>query len=335
MSKVYSSWYQFKGLYSSLWNFQTVLHPVWQQQPSWVISTKAKKILFPLPDEIVKDSEAWNARLWKINPTSIIDQVKFLIAHTELQLRTCDLLLGDNDTMHMLKNEHFDAGITEMLGACGFGIFYKLGINHMIAASATAMLDTMSEYCDIPKLPSIVPSVLLPYSNRMNFLERTINMLAHAFADFVSYQFGKRYKKVWSRHGVETDEQYYKDRINYLLLNSDEFLDFAQPTSPKIVYIGGITLQEITPLSERLQQIMERTKMGVVYISFGSALPTKEMPEPFREGIIEVARTFKDYDFIWKVDEGDSVQGVPNLHLFNWVQQAALIGGSSAFSETR
>ncbi|KAK6043224.1 hypothetical protein COOONC_19271 [Cooperia oncophora] len=153
----------------------------------------------------------------------------------------------------------------------------------------------------------------------MNFLERTINMLAHAFADFVSYQFGKRYKKVWSRHGVETDEQYYKDRINYLLLNSDEFLDFAQPTSPKIVYIGGITLQEITPLSERLQQIMERTKMGVVYISFGSALPTKEMPEPFREGIIEVARTFKDYDFIWKVDEGDSVQGVPNLHLFSWV----------------
>ncbi|KAK6048953.1 hypothetical protein COOONC_13542 [Cooperia oncophora] len=53
------------------------------------------------------------------------------------------------------------------------------------------------------------------------------------------------------------------------------------------------------------------------------------MPKNFREGIIEVAKMFKNHDFIWKVDEGDVIQGVPNLHTFSWVAQAALIAHPS------
>ncbi|PIO74125.1 hypothetical protein TELCIR_03873 [Teladorsagia circumcincta] len=49
------------------------------------------------------------------------------------------------------------------------------------------------------------------------------------------------------------------------------------------------------------------------------------MPKYFREAIIEVAKFFKNYDFIWKVDQGDAIEGVPNLHTFSWVTQAAIL----------
>ncbi|KAK6015027.1 UDP-glucoronosyl and UDP-glucosyl transferase, partial [Ostertagia ostertagi] len=159
----------------------------------------------------------------------------------------------------------------------------------------------------------------------MYFVERTINLIASIFADICSSDFGRRYKEVWSRHGAAADEEYYKRRTNYLLSNTDEFLEFGRPSSPKIVHIGGIALPEAAPLSEKLQQIVDHVNMGVVYISFGSVAPTNEMPKYFREAIIEVAKVFSNYDFIWKVDEGDAVQNISNLHTFSWVTQAALI----------
>ncbi|KAK6022941.1 hypothetical protein OSTOST_11341, partial [Ostertagia ostertagi] len=67
------------------------------------------------------------------------------------------VLLGDNSTMQMLEHENFDAGITEMIDPCGFGIFSKIGIDHMIATSALGIMDSMGEFYDVPKLPSIVP----------------------------------------------------------------------------------------------------------------------------------------------------------------------------------
>ncbi|PIO53576.1 hypothetical protein TELCIR_25083, partial [Teladorsagia circumcincta] len=131
--------------------------------------------------------------------------------------------------------------------------------------------------------------------------------------------------EVWNRHGAATDDEYYEERTNYLLSNTDEFLEFGRPTTSKIVHIGGIALLDAAPMSEAYKQIVEQANMGVVYISFGSVAPTKEMPKNFREAIIEVAKAYSNYDFIWKVDEGDAVQNISNLHTFSWVTQAALI----------
>ncbi|KAK5983174.1 hypothetical protein GCK32_003089 [Trichostrongylus colubriformis] len=312
----------------------TVLHPVWEQQHPSAVSKLAKKVLFPLPAELSEDLYPQNLWLWESRSSSIVDTLKLLSAHTELQLRTCDLLLGDNGTMQMLANKHFDAGITEMLGLCGFAIFSKIGIGHMIGASAWGLVDSVGEYYQVPKFPSIVPSFLLPYNDRMNFVQRTINFIAVAIADLVAFEIRRKYMvntfipselNLFNHHGVVSIEEYYEKRVNYLLSNSDEFLEFQRPLSPKIIHIGGITLHGNAPLSEKLQQILEQSKKGVVYISFGSSTSTRKMPKHIREAIIETVRAYENYDFIWKIDEDDIITSVKNLHTFSWVSQPALI----------
>uniref|UniRef100_A0A0K0CXY4 glucuronosyltransferase n=1 Tax=Angiostrongylus cantonensis TaxID=6313 RepID=A0A0K0CXY4_ANGCA len=133
--------------------------------------------------------------------------------------------------------------------------------------------------------------------------------------------------KLWHCHNISVKEDDYVNKMNYLLLNSDEFLEFARPISAKVVHIGGIALPEPSPLPEELQKIMDQSyRSGVVYISFGSIASTIEMPRHFRRAIFSVARAFPMYSFIWKVDGDDAIESVSNLYTFTWVPQRSLLG---------
>ncbi|VDL74473.1 unnamed protein product [Nippostrongylus brasiliensis] len=112
-------------------------------------------MLFALPEKLREELQPGMLEVWEAS--SISEQLRLLTTHTVSQLRTCDLLLGDNRTMQLLADEHFDAGITEVLGTCGYGIFDKVGIDHIISTTALGILDTMGDLYDLPRLPSITP----------------------------------------------------------------------------------------------------------------------------------------------------------------------------------
>ncbi|KHJ96501.1 hypothetical protein OESDEN_03525 [Oesophagostomum dentatum] len=136
----------------------------------------------------------------------------------------------------------------------------------------------------------------------------------------------RKHEEVFARHGVSASEDDFYYKTNYLLSNSDEFLEDARPITAKIIHIGGIALTEKAQLNNEFQELMDRKdRVGAVYISFGSIVPTKEMPSVFREAIIHVAEAFPKITFIWKVDKDDSVPQLANLHTFAWLPQQALL----------
>ncbi|EPB79897.1 hypothetical protein ANCCEY_00963 [Ancylostoma ceylanicum] len=243
-------------------------------------------ILHDLPENLQDKMRPKSFNLWSKESTSLLTHLSLIDTFTQFHADACDLLLGDNHTMDTLRNEHFDVGITETIGACGFGLF----------------------------------------------------------------------ERVWERHGSSLKARDYYDKVNYLLSNSDEFLDFARPATPKIVHIGGVTIPEKTELPEELRVLMERKdREGVVYISFGSFVPTSQelkyviyvdhkswriskecvknnkeiilqMPGYFRDAIFHVAKTFPQITFIWKIDANDTVSTtIPNLHTFTWLPQLSIL----------
>ncbi|KIH50331.1 hypothetical protein ANCDUO_19591 [Ancylostoma duodenale] len=80
-------------------------------------------VLFDLPKEVSAGMDPMNLNVWDQNSRSIVRQIEMLGKLTEVQIQSCDLLLGDNRTMEQLSKEHFDAGISELLAVCGFGLF--------------------------------------------------------------------------------------------------------------------------------------------------------------------------------------------------------------------
>ncbi|CAJ0588442.1 unnamed protein product [Cylicocyclus nassatus] len=304
----------------------TVLHPIWCPKYLYAVSKLAKQVLFDLPLRVQKALDPKNLRVWELNSKSIVQQLGMFSEHTALQMQSCEYLLSDNHTIELLTREHFDAGITELIAGCGYGLFNKLGIGHMISASALGLVDSMAEFYDAPRFPSFVPSFLLPVTDKMNFMERVINFITSCIAKYVEVEVVRSYKNIFERHGVSTNVEEYYSKSNYLLSNSDEFLEFARPLTHKIVHLGGIALAEKQPLTQEIQELVQRKdRVGVIYISFGSVVPTIEMPAYFRETIYQVARSLPTYTFIWKSDPNDTFSNIANLHRYDWVPQQALL----------
>ncbi|KAK6758905.1 hypothetical protein RB195_016251 [Necator americanus] len=304
----------------------TVVHPVGMPKYVKAVSKLAKQVLFELPEETQKHLDPKNLKVWDTNSGSISQQIEMFNDFSELQIQICDLLLGDNRTIETLRREHFDVGITELLAICGFGVFNKVGIDHVIGTSAVGILETMGTLFDVPMLPSFVPSYLLPFTDRMNFLERTANFLMSFISQKVADRLILRYQNMWRHHGILGSEEDFALRVNYLLANSDEFLEFARPTTSRIIHIGGIALPKKEPLTSEFRELLERKdRVGAVYISFGSVVPTAEMPSYFREAILHVVREFPQITFLWKLDANDTSPIIPNLHTFAWLPQQALL----------
>ncbi|EYC33468.1 hypothetical protein Y032_0002g816 [Ancylostoma ceylanicum] len=250
-----------------------------------------------------------------------------IMSFSRLQKESCEYILQDNNTMTTLQNAHFDVGITEVFAACGFGLFEMVDIPHVIGASAVGMFDSMNEFVHVPTMPSFVPSFLSSFDEKMTFPQRFVNFFLHNIVWLATQHILHSYERLFSRYGFDTNlQQLINTRVNYVLSNSDEFLDIAQPSTGKLVHIGGIALPEATTLPKDFQLVMGRKgSKGVVLISFGSNAPTVQMPANMRVAILEAVSHFPEYTFIWKIDKEDAVPEMPNLFTTSWVPQTALL----------
>jgi hypothetical protein len=53
-------------------------------------------------------------------------------------------------------------------------------------------------------------------------------------------------------------------------VNTDEHLDYIQPITQKIIYIGGLRLGKAKPLPAEFEQITEQAIRGIVIFSVSS-----------------------------------------------------------------
>lgn len=89
------------------------------------------------------------------------------------------------------------------------------------------------------------------------------------------------------------------------LSNSYEFLEFARPTSQRVIHVGGIGIHPAGNLSEvwndfcsesddkEFEAILSSAAGKVVLISFGSAAPSIAMPQAMRDAFLETIRDMK------------------------------------------
>lgn len=64
--------------------------------------------------------------------------------------------------------------------------------------------------------------------------------------------------------------QQYAAQSSYYFVNTDEHLDYVQPITQKVIYIGGLRLKEPKPLSSEFDLIARKSVRGLVLISVGS-----------------------------------------------------------------
>ncbi|KAI1699019.1 UDP-glucoronosyl and UDP-glucosyl transferase domain-containing protein [Ditylenchus destructor] len=254
---------------------------------------------------------------------------------TKIWTDACGEFLDNHQPLiERMREEKYDVAVSEFIHRCQFGIFHKIGV-HTKLATSTFMVDSYQvSHFGLQPMSSYVPNLWAPSINApyMGFYERARNL----FMDI--YQF----KLMWWLHPKTEQDHFTRvygqnfpsisdilKNVSLAFFNTNEFLDLPRPISNKIVYIGGVVEGKAKNLTQDFQQIMDKSKKGVVLFSFGSVADTKLLDPKIKEAFFKSFASFSEYEFIWKLElianETWMKSIAPNVHLFDWFDQRSIL----------
>ncbi|KAE9547141.1 hypothetical protein FO519_009646, partial [Halicephalobus sp. NKZ332] len=236
--------------------------------------------------------------------------------------------------LEWIKQGEYDAAMTNAHDACGFGLFYLAGIKSTFAYSATAIRDHFAMIMGIPNMASYVPDPLRnnKESDKMNIFQKLSVLSDRTYQQLFVYPVA---------HQVQTKvfRRYYGDefpsltelskKASLIFVNSHPLLELQRPYSHKVKQIGGITLRKKSKLSAKFKHILSLSKKGTIVFSFGSLMNTSDIPVTVKRNFVKAFSSFKDYNFIWKLDEEENnhelFKNSTNIYPMKWIQQIELL----------
>ncbi|UMM34348.1 hypothetical protein L5515_007468 [Caenorhabditis briggsae] len=269
------------------------------------------------------------SKVWTMDPEmmslfGIISEMNIGIGYQ------CEYIFQQTEILEQLRNENFDLAITESLFACPFAVFDHIGIKTVINAESNLFKDAMKYAHGEPAAISYFPGLFSPNNDKMSFFTRAKNLLRMMFTQ---YLFGSRYQRE-----LRTIKPYYNgteswtelvSNVAFYFINSNQYLDYASPTLPKTVFIGGmqvVTNKKKTKLNQEWDTLLKIRDQNVL-ISFGSNAHSCDMPEEFKKSFLEVFESMPDTTFIWKYEDENATLAdhLPNVKLTKWMPQNDLL----------
>ncbi|XP_047519278.1 UDP-glycosyltransferase UGT5-like [Pieris napi] len=115
-----------------------------------------------------------------------------------------------------------------------------------------------------------------------------------------------------------------KNNVHMLFLNIHTMWIENQPLPPNVISIWGIHKKPEKPLPKDLETYLDSSKHGVVYISFGTNVPSTTLPEQFIQTLIRVFSTLP-YDVLWKWEADEMPGKSTNIKISKWLPQSDLL----------
>ncbi len=233
-----------------------------------------------------------------------------------------------NESLHLIKDEHamkfiekgnFDFFISDLISPAFLIIPYKFSIPYALYG-----LDVLSWPRKWPYMPSYVPALVLPFSDRMNFVQRFVNFLLYTLAMLpLAGNMGKEYV-------MEYVPEKPPITFTEILMKADLYISLGhfvvstpRPVMPDMVSVGALIAQPAQPLPKDLEEFMQRAIHGVVLVSFGSlmdAIPTHKFK------MLLLAFSNVKPNVIWKY-KGDLSENIPEkIKIMKWIPQNDLLG---------
>ncbi|KAI1697584.1 UDP-glucoronosyl and UDP-glucosyl transferase domain-containing protein [Ditylenchus destructor] len=243
-----------------------------------------------------------------------------------------EFLDNQQPLIERLTEEKYDVAVSEFSHPCQFGIFHKISVHTKLATSAFMVDPYPVAHFGLQPMSSYVPNLWAPSINApyMGFYERARNL----FMDIYLFKL-VRHPKTEQDHFTRVYGQNFPSikeilkNVSLAFFNTNEFLDLPRPISNKIVYIGGVVEGKAKNLTQDFQQIMDKSKKGVVLFSFGSVADTKLLDPKIKEAFFKSFASFSEYEFIWKLELNANETWMksiaPNVHLFDWFDQRSIL----------
>ena len=249
---------------------------------------------------------------------SAAETIKIVIPLAESERRR---LLENNDALlARLRALKLDMAVVDHLMFIDYGylIPHALGVPWI----------TYSEHIQpwvvrVPALPSFVTHKFVMFTGKMSFKERLINtaVTVWAAASLGLTKLPENLEAKYKQYGDFSSMNDLQSRSVLFMTPTDIALDYAVPTMPNFIQIGGLSVKPTDgkALPQNIEAFMSRWKEGVIVVSFGSMVST--LPTKMADKFIEAFHKLAEYGIIWRLDNKDELAMPDNVILLKWLPQ--------------
>ncbi|XP_055903464.1 UDP-glucosyltransferase 2-like [Eupeodes corollae] len=220
--------------------------------------------------------------------------------------RTFDLIICEiylNDALYGL-GQHFNAPLITL------------------SPMGSSLLSSILSGAPIP--PSFVPNILLGSTDRMNFVERALN-LAVLTVENIIYQLywlpyqSKVYNKFFPNAKLTFEEVMMN--VSLILLNQHFSISNPEPLLQNMVEVGGLHIsrqKQLLPLE--IQTFLDKAHDGAIYFSLGTNCKSSGLRMEAIEAMLRVFRSMKQR-VLWKYENASLPGKSDNVLIRNWFPQ--------------
>ena len=145
------------------------------------------------------------------------------------------------------------------MSECLLGIAYKLNVPFLYV-STTNLMPYHADSLRIPLPTSHVPVLLLPFSDRMGFLERIVNtFMTQAYIVLRNHYFnrgGEIVMREYLRSDSSPSFREIEKNVSLILVNTHISVDYPRPLMPNVIEIGGLQCRKPRPLPKVSNRIL-------------------------------------------------------------------------------
>ncbi|XP_069052461.1 UDP-glucuronosyltransferase 1A1-like isoform X2 [Lepisosteus oculatus] len=241
---------------------------------------------------------------------------------------TCESLLYNKELMNFLREQEFDAILTDPVLPIGVIVAEYLSLPSVyLLRGIPCGLDFKATMCPSP--PSYVPRFFTKNTDQMTFPQRVLNVFVSVVEPVFCKLLYFLYDDIASaflQRGVTVAEM--MSRASVWLMRFDFTLEHPRPLMPNMVLIGGINcaVKKLLPL-ELETFVNSSGEHGFVVFTLGSMV--SEMPMEKVNVFVEAFRRIPQ-KVLWRYT-GPIPDNLPdNIKIMKWLPQNDLLGHPKA-----
>ncbi|CAB3232194.1 unnamed protein product [Arctia plantaginis] len=233
----------------------------------------------------------------------------------------------------VIVKTQFDAVITELFFSdtiAGLAAVLKVP---WILMSAIQLMPGVESQVDEIRSPNTIPLAIHEASIPMTLKERVVNLgisAAMTVSNWISWSdtealYQRLFAPLAAARNVELPpfaDAFYN--VSILFLNAHESLFPAFSVPPNVIGIAGFHIEENPPpLPKDLQDLLDKSKQGVIYFSLGSVVRSAALPPHTRKAILAKFAALP-YTVLWKFEE-EIKDLPPNVYVRKWMPQPSIL----------
>ena len=247
------------------------------------------------------------------------------------QVKRAEKQLSQKEVQELIVNHtnyKFDLVILEYLFASpwlGFGDLFDCPI---IGISAISIGVPVHELVGNSVNPAIHPELIFPYQHgRLKFLDRINSFI---------YYFGTKFflQPMFEFIGIRQAKKFFtnftgglsevEDRVDLVFVNTNPVLDYVRPITPNTIQLGAMHVDPPKPVVGELKELLDSSTHGVIYMSLGSNVKSKDLRPETQQIFINVFRALP-YDVLWKFENDQLTNKSDNVRISKWFPQSDLL----------